>query len=64
MPVVSIAPEDAPSTSRGSGFLAADARPQHADRELLGWEPTQPGLIDDLDKGHYFHPLAQQPPQR
>ena len=25
-------------------------------RELLGWQPTQPGLIDDLDKGHYFDP--------
>src|SRR5215475_5788533 len=23
-------------------------------RELLGWHPVQPGLIDDLDKGHYF----------
>jgi hypothetical protein len=23
-------------------------------RELLGWQPVQPGLIDDLDKGHYF----------
>jgi nucleoside-diphosphate-sugar epimerase len=22
--------------------------------ELLGWQPVQPGLIEDLDKGHYF----------
>jgi nucleoside-diphosphate-sugar epimerase len=22
--------------------------------ELLGWQPAQPGLIEDLDKGHYF----------
>jgi nucleoside-diphosphate-sugar epimerase len=22
--------------------------------ELLGWRPIQPGLIEDLDKGHYF----------
>jgi nucleoside-diphosphate-sugar epimerase len=22
--------------------------------ELLGWRPTRPGLIEDLDKGHYF----------
>jgi nucleoside-diphosphate-sugar epimerase len=23
-------------------------------RELLGWEPTRPGLIEDLQNGHYF----------
>jgi hypothetical protein len=23
-------------------------------RELLGWRPVQPGLIEDLGKGHYF----------
>ena len=23
-------------------------------RELLRWQPVQPGLIEDLDKGHYF----------
>ncbi len=23
-------------------------------RELLGWQPTGPGLLDDLGKGHYF----------
>jgi nucleoside-diphosphate-sugar epimerase len=23
-------------------------------RQLLGWRPAQPGLIEDLDKGHYF----------
>jgi nucleoside-diphosphate-sugar epimerase len=23
-------------------------------RQLLGWRPVQPGLIEDLDKGHYF----------
>ncbi|WP_431683144.1 SDR family oxidoreductase [Kitasatospora sp. KL5] len=23
-------------------------------RELLGWRPSEPGLVEDLDKGHYF----------
>jgi hypothetical protein len=23
-------------------------------REMFGWEPTNIGLIDDLDPGHYF----------
>jgi nucleoside-diphosphate-sugar epimerase len=23
-------------------------------RELLDWRPVQPGLIEDMDKGHYF----------
>jgi hypothetical protein len=23
-------------------------------RKALGWAPTQPGLLEDLDNGHYF----------
>ena len=23
-------------------------------RALLGWNPTHPGLIEDIDQGHYF----------
>jgi nucleoside-diphosphate-sugar epimerase len=38
------------------GFIGADSPASSAlTRELLGWQPTQPGLIEDLDKGHYFH---------
>jgi nucleoside-diphosphate-sugar epimerase len=57
VPVVSVAPEDAGEhfTWLG-GFLGLDSPASNAlTRELLGWQPTQPGLIDDLDKGHYFH---------
>ena len=27
-------------------------------RELLGWQPTHPGLLADLDEGHYFDPRS------
>ncbi len=23
-------------------------------RRILGWEPARPGLLADLDNGHYF----------
>jgi nucleoside-diphosphate-sugar epimerase len=63
LPVVSIAPEDAAAhfTWLG-GFLGLDAPASSAlTRELLAWQPTQPGLIADLDEEHYFketHPAA------
>ncbi len=38
-----------------AGFLALDVRASSAlTRERLGWQPTHPGLIDDLQQGHYF----------
>ncbi len=57
LPVVSISPEDAAGHFTWlAGFLAADSPASSTlTRELLGWQPTQPGLIDDLGKGHYFH---------
>jgi nucleoside-diphosphate-sugar epimerase len=56
LPVVSVAPEDAGEHFTWlAGFLGIDAPASSAlTRELLGWEPTQPGLIADLDEGHYF----------
>ncbi|MFI5634339.1 SDR family oxidoreductase [Streptomyces sp. NPDC051664] len=56
LPAASVSPDDAPGHfSWLAGFLGMDnpASSAHT-RELLGWQPTQPGLIDDLDKGHYF----------
>ena len=39
-----------------ANFVGVDAPASGAlTRELLGWQPTQPGLLDDLDKGHYFN---------
>ncbi|QKW34348.1 SDR family oxidoreductase [Actinomadura sp. NAK00032] len=56
LPVASIAPQDAPGHF---GWLAAmvgaDSPASSAlTRELIGWRPVQAGLLDDLDKGHYF----------
>ncbi|MGW7821752.1 SDR family oxidoreductase [Streptomyces puniciscabiei] len=57
VPVVSLAPEDAAGHFGWlAGFYGLDVPASSAlTRELLDWKPTQPGLLDDLDKGHYFH---------
>ena len=56
IPVDSIAPEQAAEHFTWlAGFLAADSPASSTlTRELLGWRPSQPGLIADLDQGHYF----------
>jgi nucleoside-diphosphate-sugar epimerase len=56
VPVVSVAPEDAVEHFGWIGpIFATDAAASSAlTRELLGWEPTHPGLVEDLDEGHYF----------
>jgi len=57
LPVVAIAPEDA-NAHFGflGGFLAADSPTSSAlTRALVGWQPTYPGLIADLEEGYYFH---------
>ncbi|HEY3585498.1 MAG TPA: SDR family oxidoreductase [Myxococcaceae bacterium] len=65
LPVVAIPPEEAPEHFAWlAGFLGADSPASSAlTRELVGWQPTHPGLIDDLDQGHYFHkPSGLAPP--
>jgi nucleoside-diphosphate-sugar epimerase len=61
VPAVSIAPDDAGEHFTWlAGFLGADSPASSVlTRELLGWQPAQPGLIADLDEGHYF--LEAQP---
>jgi nucleoside-diphosphate-sugar epimerase len=56
VPVVSVAHEDAAAHfSWLGGFLGADSPASSAaTRARFGWQPTHPGLIEDLDKGHYF----------
>jgi nucleoside-diphosphate-sugar epimerase len=56
LPVTSVAPQDAPEHF---GFLArfvALDSPVTATitRQLLGWEPTGPGLLEDLEQDHYY----------
>jgi nucleoside-diphosphate-sugar epimerase len=60
VPVAAIAPEDAAEHFTWlAGFIALDTPASSTlTRQLLGWQPTQPGLLDDLDKGHYFHPSS------
>jgi nucleoside-diphosphate-sugar epimerase len=54
--VVSISPEEAGEHFTWmAGFLGADSPASSAlTQELLGWHPTHPGLIEDLEQGHYF----------
>jgi nucleoside-diphosphate-sugar epimerase len=56
VPVISIAPEDAAEHFGWIGaFFALDAPASSAlTQERLGWQPTHPGLIEDLEAGHYF----------
>jgi nucleoside-diphosphate-sugar epimerase len=56
VPVASIPAEQAAGHFTWlAGFIGLDAPASSAlTRELMGWQPTQPGLIEDLDKGHYF----------
>jgi len=55
MPTASIPPEQAADHFKGFPFITMDITMPNADtRRLLGWEPTRPGLIADLEHVHYF----------
>jgi nucleoside-diphosphate-sugar epimerase len=60
VPVRSVAPEDAGEQFGWLGaFFALDAPASSAlTRARLGWQPTHPGLIEDLEAGHYFQEAA------
>ncbi len=63
LPVVAVSPDNAAEHFVWlASFLAADSPASSAlTRELLGWQPTHSGLIDDLDQGHYFKPVRMTP---
>jgi hypothetical protein len=55
LPVTSISPDEA---AEHFGWIAMvlgmDGRASSAQtRQLLGWRPTHPSLIEDLEAGHY-----------
>lgn len=62
VPAASITAEEAAGHFGFLGAIAAiditslynTAQASLATRELLGWQPVQPGLIADLEAGHYF----------
>ena len=56
VPVKSIAAEDAAEHFTWlAGFIGLDSPASSAaTRELLDWQPTHLGLIEDLEQGHYF----------
>ncbi|MET9494536.1 SDR family oxidoreductase [Streptomyces sp. NPDC006552] len=56
MPTASVAPQDAFAHFGWVAAVLAPDQPSSAEltRKLIGWEPTRPGLLADLDQGHYF----------
>jgi nucleoside-diphosphate-sugar epimerase len=56
LPVASVAAEDAAEHFGWIGrFFGTDAAASSSfTRDLLGWEPTRAGLIDDITAGHYL----------
>jgi nucleoside-diphosphate-sugar epimerase len=63
VPVASISPDEAADHFTWlAAFLSVDAPASSTlTRDLLDWQPTQPGLLVDLEQGHYFEqPNPQQ----
>lgn len=60
LPVISV-PREQAAEHFGllAGFLGADLPASAAlTRARMGWQPQHPGLIEDLDQGHYFEVRA------
>jgi nucleoside-diphosphate-sugar epimerase len=56
VPTTSVAPEDAAAHFGHLGHFVALDSPVTATitRDLLGWEPTGPSLLEDLEQDHYY----------
>jgi nucleoside-diphosphate-sugar epimerase len=57
LPAQSVSPADAVEHFSHLGHFVALDSPATATvtRELLGWEPSGPTLIEDLEQDHYYH---------
>lgn len=57
IPTTSVSPEDTNEYFTYLAFVVAFDNPTSSARtqELLDWHPVNPGLLEDLAKGHYFH---------
>jgi len=60
LPVTGVAPEKAfDHFGWLGGFFSLDVPVSSTlTQELLGWQPTQQGLLEDLEEGHYFRDRA------
>jgi nucleoside-diphosphate-sugar epimerase len=56
LPVIAISPEEAEGHFTWMATFAAIDSPASSalTRKRFGWQPAHPGLIADLDEGHYF----------
>ncbi len=55
LPAKSVPAEEAADHFKGFPFITMDIlMPNESTRELLGWQPSHPGLFADLEQGHYF----------
>jgi hypothetical protein len=56
VPVASISPEKADHFGFLAAFVSLDNPTSNAlTQKELDWRPEGPGLIEDLDEGHYFN---------
>ena len=62
LPTVSLAPQEALDHFGPLGLFAGLDTPVSSTitRDLLGWEPTGPSLLEDLEQGHYFTPAGHK----
>ena len=65
IPVASVTQDEAADHFAWLGaFLSIDGPASSArTRDLLDWQPTRPGLIEDLEQGHYVPRPVPQPQQ-